>query len=102
MARSVLDRMLRRNPLAAMAMHRHPSRQASLQHLASALTETAPAPSADEDADAEAEEAAEVRSQETCQQLSWNSCRNELPVFGSGTNANIQEVILRGGNGVRL
>ena len=30
--RSVLDRMLRRNPLAAMALHR-PARSLSLQHL---------------------------------------------------------------------
>lgn len=56
--------MLRRNPLAAMAMHRHSSRQSSLQHLGTAVTEATAAPSEDEDADAEAEEAEEVRSQE--------------------------------------
>ena len=51
--------MLRRNPLAAMSMHRHPSRSASLQHMAT-LTEAVPFQPVDEEADAEAEEAAEV------------------------------------------
>ena len=51
---SVLDRMLRRNPLAAMSLHR-PSRQMSLQQLAFPASGGSA-----EQAQDEAEEAAEV------------------------------------------
>ena len=71
---SVLDRMLRRNPLAAMAMHR-PARSLSLQHLQLARDASA-APGAGEAQQLnvdQAEEAAEVLAETHFCRIRWHS-----------------------------
>ena len=71
----MLDRMLRRNPLAAMALHR-PARSLSLQHLQLAAEASgAAAHGGDQQSHADqAEDAAEVRTHELLQGWTCKTC----------------------------